>query len=159
MNTLIVYATKYGCTETCAQTLSKKLTGKVELCNLKTGKVPDLSQYDKVIIGSSVYIGQIRKEAKAFCSNHLNVLKEKKLGLFICAMQAEDVIQTELKTSFPQELSDVAIVKECFGGEFILKRMNVLDRFITKKIAKTENDTSKISEESINKFAEQMNKA
>lgn len=35
MNTLIVYATKYGCTEKCTSLLSKKLTGKVELCNLK----------------------------------------------------------------------------------------------------------------------------
>jgi hypothetical protein len=42
MNTLIVYATKYGCTEKCAVILSEKLTGKVDLCNLKGVKDVDL---------------------------------------------------------------------------------------------------------------------
>ncbi len=35
MNTLIVYASKYGCTEKCARLLADQLTGTVELHHLK----------------------------------------------------------------------------------------------------------------------------
>lgn len=101
MNTLIVYSTKYGCTEKCASILSKKLMGKVELCNLKIGSIPNLSEYDKVIIGGSIYIGKIQKEVSEFCSRNLDVLKDKKIGLFICAMQKDDAIETEINTAFP----------------------------------------------------------
>jgi len=59
MNILIAYATKYGCTEKCAAVLSEKLTGKVDLCNLKGGRASDLTQYEKVIIGGSIYMGKI----------------------------------------------------------------------------------------------------
>lgn len=158
MKTLVVYATKYGCTEKCATALSEKLEGKVDLCKLK-GVVPDLSQYDKVIIGGSVYIGGIRKEIKEFCAKNLNALKGKKLGLFICGMQSKEVIETELNSSFPQELSEKAVAKEYFGGEFIFKQMNFLDKLIVKKVSKIDKDTSNIKNENINRFALFMNNA
>ena len=39
MNTLLVYSSKYGCTEKCAKTLSKELKDKVDLINLKMLKI------------------------------------------------------------------------------------------------------------------------
>ncbi len=159
MKTLIIYATKYGCTEKCASALSKKLMGKVELCNLKTGNIPNLSEYDKVIIGGSIYIGNIQKEVRAFCSTNLNVLKDKKIGLFICAMQKDDAIETEINTAFPQELLDRAIAREYFGGEFIFKNMNFLDRMIVKKVSKIDKDTSNIIEVNIDRLSQLMNNA
>ncbi|MGV8154838.1 MAG: hypothetical protein ACLKAL_13375 [Alkaliphilus sp.] len=44
MNTLIVYATKYGSTEKCSKILSKYLEGTVDLCNLKNANDVDLSK-------------------------------------------------------------------------------------------------------------------
>ena len=35
MKTLIIYSTKYGCTEKRVKTLSERLTGEVELINIK----------------------------------------------------------------------------------------------------------------------------
>ena len=157
MNTLIVYSTKYGCTEKCASILSKKLMGKVELCNLKIGSIPNLAEYDKVIIGGSIYIGKIQKEVSEFCSRNLDVLKDKKIGLFICAMQKDDVIQTEINTAFPQELLARATAREHFGGEFIFKNMNFLDRMIVKKVSKIDKDTSNIIEINIDKLSQLMN--
>lgn len=159
MNTLIAYTTKYGCTEKCAEMLSKKLSGTVELYNIKGGKELDLTKYDNVVIGASAYIGKIQKEAVDFCSKNLDVLKSKKVGLFMCGMQEKDVIQTELNSSYPQELLSHASAKEWFGGEFILKRMNFMDRLIVKKVSKIDKDTSNIQEENIDKFAQQMNNA
>ena len=62
--TQIIYASKYGCAQKCAEILSKKIDGPVDLVNIQ-GNVSDLStldaleQYDKVVIGgiNSVWSG------------------------------------------------------------------------------------------------------
>jgi len=159
MNTLIVYGTKYGCTEKCASILSKKLTGTVDLYNLKEATSIDISKYGKIIIGGSIYIGKIQKEVSEFCTKNLDKLKEKKIGLFICGMQSGDVLETELNNSYPQELLKGALVKEHFGGEFIMKKMNFIEKVIVKKVSKVDKDTSNILEENINKFAQLINEA
>ena len=82
MKTLIVYATKYGSTEKCAKLLSGKLSSEVKLCNLKLEKNIDLSKYDKVIIGTSVYMGRVRKEINEFFISNSNELITKKVRDF-----------------------------------------------------------------------------
>lgn len=159
MNTLIVYSTKYGCTEKCAKMLLDRLNGKIELHNLKESKDTNVTEYDKVIIGGSIYMGKIQKEVSEFCSKNLDMLKEKKIGLFTCGIRDGNIADTQLNDSFPQEILSNAIAKETFGGEFIFNKMKFMDKFIAKKVAKADKDLSTISEESINKFAQLMNKA
>lgn len=89
MSTLIVYATKYGFTKTCAEILAKKLGENVDIYDLSSN-LPDLMKYDKVIIGGSIYAGKIRKPVMRFCSDNLNTLKGKKLGFYICGMAKEE---------------------------------------------------------------------
>lgn len=156
MNTLILYATKHGCTETCAQMLCKKLTGNVELYNLKEDQAPVLFNYDRVIIGGSIHIGKIQKEVSDFCTKNNNKLQDKKIGLYVCGMLFERADE-ELSNSFPEELLTRAVVKEFFGGEYRFKKMNPLDRLVVKKVAKVNNDISQIMEENINRFAALMN--
>lgn len=157
MKTLIVYATKTGCTEKCAAILAEKLSGEVDLCNLKAAGVPDLTQYEQVIIGGPIRMGRIKKEVSEFCTKNLNLLKQKKIGLFICCMREGEIAEAELNTAFPQELLTIAMAREYFGGEFIFKKLNLLDRLIVKKVAKIDTDTSNILEENINRFIQSLN--
>lgn len=156
MAVLIVYGTKYGCTEKCAKILAEKLNGEVDLCNLKEREL-DLSKYEKVIIGGSVYMGRIRKEVSQFITKNLNALKGKKLGLYICCMRDGDDAKSQVAASFPQELLHIAAAKDYFGGEFIFKKMNAMERFIVKKVSKVSVDTSYLRKDSISKFAQLMN--
>lgn len=167
MKTLLVYATKYGCTEKCAEILVKKLAGEVDLCNLKEMRKPELSQYDQVVIGGSIYTGKIQKEVNEFCSENREVLLTKRLGLFICGMLKEKA-QEELNNSFIPELFNHAVAKEFFGGEFRFKSMNALERFIVKMVAKGDGsipaidikkDLSVLAVENINRLAESLNNA
>lgn len=158
MNTLIVFSSKYGCTEKCANLLSKELKDKVDVVNLKTKNDISISQYDKVIIGGSIYIGRIQKEVTTFCSKNLEKLKERKIGLFICAgMKEEDQINKKISEVFPSELIDIAVVKKHLGGEYIFDKMNFFERFIVKKIAKVSSNQSNILNDNIHKFAKTMN--
>lgn len=158
MKTLIVYGTKHGTTEKCSKLLKDKLQGEVVVVNMKKEDVPDITSFDNIIIGGSIYMGQIRKEIKGFCSKNLNVLKDKRVGLFICGLNDKDV-NTQLNSSFPEVLLTNAAAKENFGGEIIFKNMNFFESFIIKKINKTDKDILKLSEENINKFAQLINKA
>lgn len=157
MSTLIVYSSKYGCTKTCANLLQEELKDKVDIINLKTSKYVTISQYDKVIIGGSIYIGKIQKEVTEFCSKNLEKLKEKQIGLFICGMQEGEILITEINQNFPKELINIAVAKECFGGEFNFSKMNFLEKFIIKKISKVSSNKSNILTENINNFAQTMN--
>ena len=158
MKTLIVYATKYGSAEKCAGKLKEDLalSGEVECLNLKRRPEVDLNRYDTVIIGGSIHMGGIQKEVKAFCSAHLDTLLKKRVGLFICCMRDGEIADSELAQAFPQELLAHAEAKDYFGGEFIFKRMNLLDRLIVRKVSKVEQDTSTLSEEKIQAFARKM---
>ena len=168
MNTLIVYATKHGAAEKCSKILLEKLGGKVDLCNLKQIQEIDLSKYNKVIVGGSIYAGRIQKEVTQFCVNHLNTLKDKKVGLFICCMNKNSG-EVQLNSAFPQELLSIAVAKENFGGEFKFKEMNFFERLITKMVSKSlakedssittvngKEDISMLLEDNINKFVKLM---
>jgi menaquinone-dependent protoporphyrinogen oxidase len=157
MNTLLVFSSKHGGTEKCANKLLSRLKGKTEVINLKGKTKIDLTKYDTVIIGGSVYVGQIRKDVKMFCADNLEALKGKRLGLFICCYSPEEVAKKQLETAYPAELSSIAIAKESFGGEFIFENMNFLERVAIKKIAKVDKSTSNIPEETIVKFADAIN--
>lgn len=157
MKTLIVYATKHGCTENCSFILKDKLIGDVITVNIKKDILPDITSFDNIIIGGSIYAGKIQKEISEFCTKNLNALKNKKVGLFICGMQNGDMAETQLNNSFPEELVAHAAAKKPFGGEFIFKKMNLIERFIVKIISKTKEDVSSISTENIDEFVKFMN--
>lgn len=158
MSTLIAYATKYGFTKACAEMLAKKLDEKADIYDL-SGSRPNLVQYDKVIIGGSIYAGKIRKPAARFCTENLDTLKSKKLGLFICGMADGDDARKQLESSFPKELLSVAVAKDSFGGECDYKKMNFLERFIMKKITGSDKSQSRIEEDNITRFTAQMKNA
>jgi len=152
MRTLIVYATKYGFTKTCADILAKKLGENVDIYDLNSN-LPDLMKYDKVIIGGSIYAGKIRKPVMRFCSDNLDTLKGKKLGLFICGMAKEEDAQKQIVSSFPEDLLAVCAAKGYFGGECNYEKMNFLEKFIMKKITGSKQSQSRVAEDNITRFA------
>lgn len=157
MTTLIAYGTKYGCAEKCARKLAKEIQGRVDTVNLKENTVIDLTQYDHVIIGGSVYIGRIQKEVTNFINSNLNELLSKEIGLFICGMQEGEALDKEMADSFPSDLLIKAKSIKHFGGEFIFKKMNFMEKTIVKKISKITSDKSDIKHENIKKLAMELN--
>jgi len=158
MNIAFLYATKYGCVEQCGKAIAEKLNGAMDFYNLKSKKQVDLTQYDRVIIGGSIYVGKIQKEVTQFSLDNLSNLKDKKLGLFICCLSEGEEAETELRNAYPEVLLEQAAAKEYLGGQVILNKMNFFDRFIIKKVAKTEEDVYKLSKEKMEKFMNDFNK-
>ena len=153
MKTLIAYATKNGYTKQCAEKLRDLLGGDADLADLKRDK-PDLSQYDTVVAGGSVYAGRIRKEVTRFCAKNLGELKKKRFFLFACAMADGEEGEKQLRSVFAPEVFEAAAEKVCFGGEYIFQKMSGLERFIIKKIAGSDEDKKNPKDENIQKMAE-----
>ena len=78
MKTLIVYATKHGCAETCAKKLRAKLPGGADMLNLKLKRGAPLDPYDTVLIGGSIHAGRIQSSVKRFSEQHRAALLRKK---------------------------------------------------------------------------------
>lgn len=136
MNTLIVYATKYGTTKGCAEQIAAKLRGDVQLVELTKDTAIDLSPFDSVIIGTSIYVGKPRKACSTFIKTHQETLLTKKLGLFLCCIQDENQSVSQFfKDSFPKELRDHAAVQAVLGGTVDHSKLNKLDAFIMRIVS------------------------
>ncbi len=156
MNILIAYGTKYGTVEKCANKLADLITGKAEVVNLKKSKDLDLSKFEIIIIGGSARMGKIHPEVKKFCSDNLGHLLQKKIGLFLCGIVEEAKYSEEFNSSFPEELIDISFANGFFGGEIYMDKLNFIERFIVKKVIKTDIDAFKIHEGNIKIFASQV---
>lgn len=152
MKSAIIYATKYGCVEKAAKILQSKLNGKVSLFNITKETVPNLEDYDNVILGGSIYVGKIQKVLTNYLNSNLPSLLHKRVGLFICAGQPEPIRTKELQEAFPVELFNHATVKEVFGYEYNFDKLNFLDKLIVRKVAGVTESCYALSSEKIQNF-------
>lgn len=142
MKTIIIYATKYGYTEDCVKELKEKLQGDVLTLNILTEKISGVDAFDNVIIGGSIYMGQINKKLKAFCDNYMSEIMGKKVALFLSCGLPENFEQN-IANAFPDELRKKAVSCECFGGELRTDKMKGPDRIISNLMKKVATDQGK----------------
>ena len=62
----------------------------------------------------------------------------------------------EMNKAFPEFLQRLSIPKAILGGEFQFDKMNFIERFLTKKIAKVNSSVSKLRYDAINEFTTQI---
>ena len=154
MKTLILYATKHGAAREIAQRIANKITG-AALHDLKQGGILPLAEFDCVIIGSSVYVGMIRKEAKAFLMQYAQDLQGKKLGLFVCGLDGAQE-QEYFKTNFSPDILQTAKAISFLGGIFDPKKASIIERFMVRVAAKQSGYTDTIDNSRIAQFVEEM---
>ena len=134
MKVLIAYAGKTGTTERAAKLLGKRFSN-VTLRDLTVGS-PNPDDYDAVIVGSSIRMGTLHKDARRWLEDNWDVLKTKKFGCFICNGFVDQVPQL-IQQNFSQELLDIAVCVDSFGGELNEKKLRGMDRIITKMVVKS----------------------
>lgn len=160
MKTLIVYGSTYGYARECAQRLAQALGGEVTAADADKERIPDISGFDAVIAGGSVYMGQVQKGVKKFCEDNAAELSGKRLGLFLCCGLPENFEQNA-KNIFPEALREKAAAIECFGGELRTEKMKFMHRTISNMMKKTNEKEGKQDPkpmpENITKLAQIMN--
>lgn len=141
MKTCIIYASTYGSTELCA----KKLGDFLQANPVSIHQVSNilLDDYDCIILGSSIYVGQINKTLKTWISKHEQTLLSKKLGLFLCC-GFDDQKSMYFTHNFSTTLLEHATVFESFGGMMDESKMKWIHRMITKMVEKSQKEKREV---------------
>jgi len=158
---LIVYATQYGCAEEVAKTIAAQLEGETTVLNAKTDKVKNIAEYDRIILGGSLYAGKVQKEIKDFTVAHRNEILSKPLGIFLCGIGLTDTgIANSSDFSFDQEIRQHAKIMDMVGGKLDYSKISFMDKFIintvTKKMIKYKKDdkleNNQLPENTLNEY-------
>jgi len=157
MKTIILYATKNGAAAEIANRIAGQIEGAVTH-DLKQTPIPPLTDFDCVIVGSSIYAGMIRKEAKGFLTANTGLLSEKRLGLYISGMSMENE-EGVLSTCFSEDLVKAAKAANVLGGIFDPAKSGFFARLIMKAVTKQSGYVCNISDEKIMQFADNMKTA
>ncbi len=156
MKTAVIFASSHGTTEKVAKQIQHGLgADRAQLINLKATKTIDLSLFDILIIGGSIHAGQMQGKVKRFCKKNLVDLLQKRVGLFMVGMN-EPEFETQFNNAFPELLRKHAVTSKCLAGEFLFEKMNFIERLIVKKVSGIKKDVSKIDEEKIAEWIEEI---
>lgn len=137
MKTLIVYHSKYGFLKSRVDELKQMLKGGIDCVSVEKANSYLIEDYDRVILGTSIYIGQGDKKIKNYITQNHSKLLSKDIVLTIsCGAAETNEVEKYFETAFTKELSDVAIQKVNFGGAFYIEKMNFLDKFMIKQVLK-----------------------
>ena len=160
MKTLIVYVTKSGTTEECAQRV-RELLGRADtdLLDLKVQRLPDFAAYDCIVLGSYIHYGKIGKRLKRFVSLHKEMLLEKKLGIFLCKGFEGELKETFSK-NFKPKLLRHALVYDSFGGVLQPDKLKGTEKRMAKMVQKTFEQAGKqppqLDPDRIERFAQAL---
>jgi len=154
MKTLILFATKHGAAGEIARRIAGRIDG-AETHDLKQGDAGSLAGYDCIIVGSSIYAGMIRKEAKTFLSENADALRGKKLGLFLSGMNASEE-KAVFDANIPQDVLQAAKAASFLGGIFDPKKAGFAERLVMKVLAKQSGYMDSIDDNKIEQFVEAM---
>ena len=140
MKTLIAYSTTLGCTEQCASKLKEDLGEGVEMVRISRRRRYNFQDYSNITIGGSIHEGMIQRSVFKFCENNLEVLLQKQVGLFICCMDPDANEQELIDRAFPEKLVKHALASGLFGGGLNIKKMNLLQKIMTRKAARLKKE-------------------
>ncbi|HHV99651.1 MAG TPA: hypothetical protein GXX36_08780 [Clostridiaceae bacterium] len=157
MKTLILFSSRYGATEKCANLIMKGLRDDAEVINLKNGESKDIDNYDVILIGGGVYAGKLQSEITKFIEDNKECLRNKKVGVFLCCKESEKTSEYA-KANLPAWLVNDLFLLENTGYEINFERMNFLEKFLFKSLFKIKRSYSDLKYDSIEKIVNEVNR-
>lgn len=139
---LIVYSTRFGATKGTSDEVARVLREQdfdVKIVNAKEERIEDISEYELIVVGSGMSMGNWGSEAEEFVKRFQLDLGAKKLAIFISSLRP--VEEKEGKTALVNKIQKIGIEDKIlkyhlkpistaiFGGTIDYTKMN----FIIKK--------------------------
>ena len=138
MKGIVIYKGKYGATKQYAKWIGWELG--LPVADSKDIKENELSYYDFLLIGTSVYIGKL--QIQKWLKDNIAYLHGKKIFLFQVAAtppEEKEKRQAYNRASIPEE-----ILKNCefyfLPGRMIMQKLSWIDRFMLKMGARLTKD-------------------
>lgn len=145
MEALIAYGTRWGTTTDIVKKMGEILTKKgmgVKIVNLGKENINDVSNFDLIIVGSSIKAGSWTKKALEFLKRYESVLSKKKVAYFVSCMDANDPKKREeAKENYLEKIANkFPSIKPAklglFGGVIDVKLYGFGTKFLLKALSK-----------------------
>ena len=142
MNVLMTYSSGYGSTKEVAERISERLEEKsgFKLTLLSIDDVEDISEYDAVIVGSSVRADRPLANVRDFFAKHINVLEKKHLAIFsVCLAANCQEGHEKVKREYISQITDKypklePLDTEAFGGKINFDQLNPVMQQLMKRV-------------------------
>ena len=138
---LVAYASKHGGTMEIAKRIGEQLENEgFQVTVAAVDRVGDISQYQAVILGSAVYIGQWQRKAVKFVQKHHRELIARKVWIFSSGPTGEgDPIDLLDGWNLPKKLKPLIEEIEpeditVFHGVVIREKLGGLARYMIDKV-------------------------
>ncbi len=151
MKTAIIVSSKFGTGLRCADFIKSKVDN-IDIYDLRKSSKIDLSNYDSVILGASIYASMVTGRMKKFIAKSKAELIGKQLGIFICCLENKEKAGKYITANFGNELEDSAKTKGFFGGIMDYSKLSFIERFLISKLIKIPNGYSTYSQKEIETF-------
>lgn len=125
MKTIILYDSIKGYTKKCAEYLHSNIEGS-DIFDIDN-RVFDLGDYDQVLIGAPIYVGEIEETMKEFIKRFKIVLLKKKLGIFCSGMNPSE-FSLAVQSSLPPNIFYHAEIVNC-GGIIDYPRLSFREKY------------------------------
>lgn len=154
MKAIIIYSSRYGCTEKAVRLLQSKISQDVKAVNVAREKAPDLTPFDTIILGGPIYVGKMDGKLASYIQQNREDLRRKNLALFVCAGEQDPaVMEKQLVSAFPEDLYNRAIAREVLGGELYWDRLDFMTKLMLRIVKGIKEGYARLSEEKIDRFA------
>jgi len=90
-----------------------------QIHDLAEGSLPDLDDFDTVVVGANAFRFKLNKRATRFVKKNLDLLLKKPLYLFICSGSDNDGARKLFTASYPAASIKHASALENFGGRLV----------------------------------------
>jgi menaquinone-dependent protoporphyrinogen IX oxidase len=141
MKTLIAFATKGGVTEKSAQliaeVLKRQFGHEVDVVNLRENKMPDISPYGTVFIGSGIRMGRWYGRSKKMLKNDF---KDRRIVLYLSACSAgdpekhDDAVKKYITDRLEKYPHIQIVAAEAFGGRMNMSGKNRVDNYDPERV-------------------------
>ena len=142
MKVLVCAASKYGATGEIAQAVADVLVGKgFEITVVPPGHVGAMEEFDAVVLGSAVYMGQWMKPARELAERSAAALAARPVWLFSSGPVGEPAKPADNPVDVTKILEVTkARDHQIFTGKLVKKHLSFPDRAMASAIRAAEGD-------------------
>jgi menaquinone-dependent protoporphyrinogen oxidase len=142
MKVLVSAASKYGATSEIAQAVADLLAAKsLEVSVAPPGQVGGIEEFDAVVLGSAVYMGQWMKPARELAERSASALAARPVWLFSSGPVGEPAKPADNPVDVTKILQATkARDHRIFTGKLIRKHLSFPDRAMASAIRAQEGD-------------------
>lgn len=154
--TAIIYCSNFGTTGKVANMIADRIASDndVTVISLTDNPTPDISDYDKIILGNSVFMGKTGNNMLNFCYDNKEALENKTIALYSCGVNANNgKKREEPPKAFPEDLYLIAKADGFMGGEYDLEGVSAFRKRMIKRVAKADLSKSKIDYDNLEQFS------